>query len=74
MILLIFNACNAHALLSACPCLLFSTFMMENVCFRGTGFISCPSPDEARKAIMVNGRLLGSRPAYVSQSKGCSGW
>ncbi|XP_058255446.1 polyadenylate-binding protein 1-A-like [Hemibagrus wyckioides] len=45
---------------------------MENGHPKGTGFVIFASPDEARNAIMkMNGRVLGSRPVYVSvvQSK-----
>ncbi|XP_058245398.1 uncharacterized protein LOC131352888 [Hemibagrus wyckioides] len=45
---------------------------MENGHPKGTGFVIFASPDEARNAIMkMSGRVLGSRPVYVSvvQSK-----
>ncbi|XP_053500626.1 uncharacterized protein LOC128620030 [Ictalurus furcatus] len=44
--------------------------MMENGCPRGTGFVSFSSPGEARKAILeMNGRLLGSRPVFVTPAQ-----
>ncbi|KAK3519576.1 hypothetical protein QTP86_017588, partial [Hemibagrus guttatus] len=45
---------------------------MENGHPKGTGFVIFASPDEARNAVMkMNGRVLGSRPVYISviQSK-----
>ncbi|KAK2840855.1 hypothetical protein Q7C36_012434 [Tachysurus vachellii] len=45
---------------------------MENGHPKGTGFVTFKSADEARNAIIkMNGRLLGSRPLYISpvQSK-----
>ncbi|KAK3506093.1 hypothetical protein QTP70_018234, partial [Hemibagrus guttatus] len=45
---------------------------MENGHPKGTGFVIFASPDAARNAVMkMNGRVLGSRPVYISviQSK-----
>ncbi|XP_046727711.1 polyadenylate-binding protein 1A-like [Silurus meridionalis] len=47
---------------------------MENGRSKGIGHVTFSSPDEARAAIVeMNGRVLGSRPVYVSPSQTTQG-
>ncbi|XP_046727710.1 polyadenylate-binding protein 3-like isoform X2 [Silurus meridionalis] len=47
---------------------------MENGRSKGIGYVTFSSPDEARAAIVeMNGRVLGSRPVYVSPSQTTQG-